>query len=249
MSGLFKKFSPHTWSALSVGVSQLASNCSRSIPSILQRKFMGMITENSSKTSFTDAMSGFNCCIRIGMFTDSFPLAMSMSLLPTSSYAYSAGMYQRLVRLILHSCWMNLVWDLSTYLIVQLCAKPIALIFTNGDSFLAASIPMMKNANTESPISWVRYVIQAMLQSLSFGGSATIYSVLSYFVVNIRTYCLIYYTDKTNAPRMMCAYSISAAISIFIGAFFVIKPIRLIYLKIKECKNQNGNIKYNENAV
>lgn len=171
------------------------------------------------------------------MFTDSFRLAMFMSLLPTSSYAYSACMYQRLVRLFLHACWLNLIWGVSTYLIVQLFAKPIALIFSNGDSFVATAVPMMKNANTESPISWVRYVIQVMLQSLSFGGSATNYSVLLYFVVNIVTYCLLYYTDKTNIPRMMYAYSISAAISIFIGASFVIKPIRLIYLKIKESTN------------
>lgn len=48
---------------------------------------------------------------------------------------------------------------------------------------------------------------------------------------------------------MMYAYAISSDVSIFIGAFFVIKPIRLIYLKIKECKNQNGNIENNENTL
>lgn len=125
MSGLFKKFSSHTLSALSVGVSQLASNCSCSIPSILQMKFMGMITRNSDKTSFTDVMSGFHCCIRVGMFTDSFRLAMPMSLLPTSSYAYFACIYQRLIHLILHACWLNLVWGATNYLIVQLLAKQI----------------------------------------------------------------------------------------------------------------------------
>lgn len=240
LSGLFKKFSPHTWPALSVGVSQLASNCSRSLPSILQRKFMGMITQNSDKTSFTNAMSGFNCVIRVAQFADSFRLASTMSLLPTSSYAFSASLYQRFLRLVFHGCWLNLVWGFTTYVLVIICAKHIAMIFSKDESFLAAAVPMMKNCNTESPISWVRYIIQTLLQALSFGGSATVYSVLSYFVVNIGTYCLLYYTDKTNVPRMMYAYSISAAISIFIGAFFIIKPVRLIISKLKEEKMGNS---------
>ena len=248
LSGLFKKFSPHTWPALSVGVSQLASNCSRSIPSILQRKFMGMITQNSDKTSFTDAMSGFNCVIRIAQFTDSLRLAISMSLLPTSSYAYSASLYKRFLLLIFHGSWINLVWGGLSYVLIYTCAKPIAMIFSNGESFIRAAVPMMRNTITEAPICWVRYIIQTLLQSLSFGGSSTVFSVLSYFVVNIGTYCLLYYTDKTDVPRMMYAYSISAAISIFIGAFFVIKPIRTIYLKIKENNEENKQINLYGNA-
>ena len=199
---------------------------------------MGMITQHSEKTSFTDAMSGFNCVIRIAQFTDSLRLAISMSLLPTSSYAFSAMFYQRFSWLFFHGCWINLVWGLLNYLLVQFLAKHIAMIFSNGESFIAAAVPMMKNANIESPMAWVRYIIQTLLQSLSFGVSATVFSVLSYFVVNIATYCLLYYTNKNDVPRMMHAYWISAAISIFIGIFFLIKPIRVIYLKIKVEKNK-----------
>ena len=45
---------------------------------------------------------------------------------------------------------------------------------------------------------------------------------------------------------MMYAYSISAAISIFIGAFFIIKPIRMVSKKIKEEKIENSINEQNE---
>ncbi|KAK8840256.1 hypothetical protein M9Y10_031201 [Tritrichomonas musculus] len=242
LSGLFKKFSPHTKPALSVGVSQLVSNCSRSIPSILQRKFMGEITKHSDTTSFTDAMSGFNTVFRLAQFTDSFRLAMSMSLLPTSSYAFSSGRYHRFLRLNIHGCWLNLAWGFFTFALIQIFCKQIASIFSKSPSFIEASSKMMKNANIEAPIAWVRFNIQTLLQALSFGGRATCYSFLSHFIVNIGTYCLLYYTDKTNVPRMMYAYALSAGISIFFGIFFVIKPIKFVYDKMKEASGDKSDI-------
>lgn len=236
LSGLFKRFSPHTWPALSVGVSQLASNCSRSLPSILQRKFMGMITQNIDTMTFTDAMAGFNAVIRMAQLTDGFRLAISMSLLPASSFAYSSKSYTRLLYLVFHACWINLVFGLIAFAVAMSIPQYIAMIFSKTKSFLAAATPMIRNTNVEAPITWIRFIIQTFLQSLCFGGTATIFSVISYFFVNIGVYCLLYYTDKTNVPRMMYAYVISSGISIFVGAFCLIQPIRTLYKKIKEEK-------------
>lgn len=111
LNGLFKKFSPHTWPALSVGVSQLAANCSRSLPSLLQRKFMGLICQNAKTMSFNDAMAGFNAVIRIYGISDSVRLAISMALLPTASYSNSAGLYNRFLLLCFHAGWLNIVWE------------------------------------------------------------------------------------------------------------------------------------------
>ena len=53
------RFSPRTWDALNVGVSQLFAQLSVAVPSIVVRKFIGMCDE------FSDAMAGFNTCLRI----------------------------------------------------------------------------------------------------------------------------------------------------------------------------------------
>ncbi|OHS95282.1 MatE family protein [Tritrichomonas foetus] len=241
LSGLFKKFSPHTWPALGVGVSQLAANCSRSLPSILQRKFMGMITQHTEGMSFNDAMAGFNAVIRICGLTDSFRFALSMALLPTSSYAIAAGMYDRFLYLNIHGCWLNVIWGVATCLITSFIPKYVAMMISSSEPYLAAAAPIIRNANFEAPFAWCRYICQTILQALSCGMLATIYSVISSFVLNIAVYCLLYYTDKTNVPRMMYAYAISSSIAFVIGVLMLIKPIKEVYRKAKEEKNNKSN--------
>ena len=242
LSGLFKKFSPHTWKALGVGVSQLAANCSRSIPSILQRKFMGLITQNTDGMSFNDAMAGFNAVIRIAGLTDSFRMAISMALLPTASYSIAAELYDRFLYLGIHGCWLNLIWGCVISAITVCFPRYVAMMISSSEPYLAAAAPMIRNANIEAPVAWGRYICQSLLQALSCGLLASVYSIISSFVLNIAIFCLLYYTDKTNVPRMMYAYVISASISFVIGVLMLIKPLWGVYIKAKEKKLQSTEL-------
>lgn len=185
LSGLFKKFSPHIWPALSVGVSQLAANCSRSLPSLLQRKFMGLICQNAKTMSFNDAMAGFNAVIRIYGITDSVRLAISMALLPMASYSNSAGLYNRFLLLCLHAGWFNIVWGVLSCLLTSFWPKYLAMIISDSKDFISAAALMLKISNMEAPYAWGRFLCQTILQALGFGGLATIYSIIAAFIVNI----------------------------------------------------------------
>lgn len=234
LSGLFKKFSPHTWPALSVGVSQLAANVSRSLPSILQRKFMGLASEKNPDADFNDTMSGFTAVIRVYGITDSVRFAISMSLLPTASYANSAQLFTRFWYLIFHAIWLSLVWGLTTMTVTAFAAKYVAMIISKSEAYLKMAAPMIRTANWEAPFAWGRFVCQTILQSLGCGKLATIYSIIATFFANIAAYCLIYYTDKTNVIRLMWSYSCSSAIAFIVGIFILIIPFKQILKKSKE---------------
>ena len=236
LNGLIKRFSPNTWPALYVGVSQLAANTSRSLPSILQRKFMGLATKDGGNMTFNDAMAGFNAVIRIYGISDSVRLAISMALLPTASYAFSSSSYSRFLRLILHACWLNLLWGIISCLITVFIPQYVAMMISSSDNFLSAAVPMIHISNMEAPYAWGRFVCQTILQSLSYGGLATIYSVVATFFANIGSYCLMYFTDKHNVPRMMWSYSVSSATAFVIGIFCLIKPLKMAYTKAKVAK-------------
>ncbi|KAK8894996.1 hypothetical protein M9Y10_023438 [Tritrichomonas musculus] len=177
LSGLFKKFSPHIWPAFSVGVSQLAANCSR--------KFMGLICQNSKTMSFNDAMAGFNAVIRIYGITDSVRLAISMALLPMASYSNSAGLYNRFLLLCLHAGWFNIVWSVLSCLLTSFWPKYLAMIISDSKDFISAAALMLKISNMEASYAWGRFLCQTILQALGFGGLATIYSIIAAFIVNI----------------------------------------------------------------
>lgn len=230
-SGLLKKFSPHTWPALSVGVSQLASQVSRSVPSILLRKFLGETSKRHEDIDFNDTMAGFNAVLRIYGITDSIRLAISMALLPAASYANSANLFKRLMFLIIHASWMNLVWGTSTCLLTAFGSKYVAMILSKDENYLKMAIPMIQCANWEAPFAWVRYECQTILQALSYGNLATWYSFGASFIVAIGAYCMLYYTDKSDVIRLFWAYSIISAVSLVVGVIILIQPIRKIYTK------------------
>lgn len=229
-SGLFRKFSPYTLPSLKVGISQLIMNLSRSVPSIFLRKFMGMCAENNPAAgNFDNAIAGFNAVSRIYGITDSVRLAVSMGLLPALSYAYAAKRYKRMYMLIGHSLWINLLWSSGTCVFTSFGAKYLAMTISNSPKYLAYATPMLRNANFEAPVAWVRNVCQTFLQSIGKGWTATLYSFFATFLTYIGGILILYYTDNTDFIRLMFTFLISSSISLVVGVIIVIRPLYKIY--------------------
>jgi Na+-driven multidrug efflux pump len=228
-SGLLKKFSPFTFPALRVGVSQLFMNLSRSIPSILLRKFMGLCAENGGKGTFDDAIAGFNGVARIYALSDSVRLAVSMGLLPACSYAFAGKNVSRFMWLVLHACWLNLMCAIPIAFLGAFGSRQLAMTISGEESYLKWAAPMLKIANWETPFGWIRNVIQTVLQALQYGITATLYSFFGTFVVYIACGFVIYNTDNTDFVRMMWVIPIHAGIAVVIGLGIVVFPLRKVW--------------------
>lgn len=233
LSGFFKKFSPHTWPALSVGVSQLAANVSRSIPSVLLRKFLGEASLRQEGVDFNDTMAGFNAVFRVGGVTDSIRFAISMALLPTASYANSAHLFNRFMFLVIHASWLNITWGTTTCLLTAFGSKYVALMISKEPGYLKMAAPMIRTANWEAPFAWVRFEAQTIMQALAYGKLSTTYSIIATFFTSIGAYCVLYYTDKANVVRMLWSFSIMSGVSCVLGISFLIYPIKNLYHKAK----------------
>lgn len=227
--GLFRKFSPHTLPAIRVGISQLVMNLSRSVPSIFLRKFMGLCAENNPIGSFDDAVAGFNGVCRIYGITEGIRIAVSMALLPAASYANAAHRVRRIFHLIFHACWINAVWGTFTCLFTAFGAKYLAMMISSSEKYLRWAVPMIRTANWEAPYSWVRNVIQTVLQSLQYGRTATIYSFGATFVSYILSVVTLYYTDKTDFVRLLYTFPMHSAVAVVIGLVLIIFPLRKLW--------------------
>ncbi|KAH0786475.1 MatE family protein [Histomonas meleagridis] len=240
LSGLFKKFSPHTLPALKVGISQLIMNLSRSIPSIFLRKFMGLCAEKSPEGDFENAIAGFNAVTRIFGITDSVRLAVSMGLLPAASYAFTSHRYLRIFHLIGHSCWLNLIWGVSTTLLTAFDAKLVAMSISSSPEYLKYATPMLRISNWEAPFSWIRNVCQTILQALQYGTTATVYMLTATFCTYIGALLLLYYTNDHDFIRMMYTFPISSGLAVVVGMIIVIFPLRKIWKERDPNENAKG---------
>ena len=237
--GLFKKFSPHTLPAVKVGISQLIMNLSRSVPSIFLRKFMGLCAEHNPIGTFDDAVAGLNAVVRIYGITDSVRMAVSMGLLPSVSYAFTAHRVNRIFWLIFHACWINLIWAVGTCLFTAFGAKYLAMTISSSPTYLMWATPMLRTSNWEAPYSWIRNVVQTVLQALQYGNTATIYSFGATFVSYILSLVILYYTDNSNFVRMMYTFPMHSAVAVVAGMILIYFPLRKLY-RMKSQYDDNG---------
>jgi Na+-driven multidrug efflux pump len=224
--GLFKRFSPDTLPAVRIGISQLIMQISRSVPSILTRKYMGLCAEHNPDASFQDAVSGFNAVVRIYTIAESVRYAVSMGMLPAISYAFTSNQPTRIFWIIFHASWIDFVWGGSTCIATAFAARYIAMSISTSEAYLKWATPMMKVMNWEAPYAWIRNIVQTTLQGLQYGLTATVYSFCSTFFAMVGAVMLMYYTNNADFVRLMYSYPITSAFSVVVGAFVIILPLR-----------------------
>ena len=244
--GIFKKFSPHTLPALKVGISQLVSNLSMSIPGIVMRKLIGM---SVSPDEYNDAIAGYNMVFRYAMITNCVNIAVSMGFIPAASYAYASKQYKRFLRLLLHSMTISAAWSVLTNIFSWAIPREISKIFGSEDSYLDWAEPMLKYGNATGCIMFFRFTSQGTLQALQLGGQAMIITITSQLFAIIGFAFMLYFTDKHNAVRLCWAYPLSYAFGLVFGIIILIRPLRKVYRLYKESELTKKNEEEDNHGV
>ena len=229
---LLTKFSPHSIPSLKVGFSQLISQLSVCIPSVLVRKYVGLTTEK--EVDFTNAMAGFNASIRFNNLSMSIFFAITQALSPAASYAYAAKRYRRFLWLCFHSLWINFAWGCLTTIITWAAPREISKIFGNGEGYLYYAERMTRIINSLAPISGFRMNFQSFCQAMQLGGRASILSFLNNFVSITLFTILLYYTDKHDGSRIIWCYPLSYVASVVFSVILLWSPLKKTFKLAKE---------------
>lgn len=225
VSQLFKKFNKNTLPSLKVGLSQLVSNLSVSIPGIIVRKLIGSAAHNGIH-SFNDVMAGYNVVFRYAQITNNAMIGFTMGYLPAASYSYAAKNFKRWLRLTLHLNWINFLWGTITATLSWAIPAQISLIFAKGDGYLRWASEMLQVGNALGFVVFGRFNFPAMLQSLQLGITSTLLSLASQLVSIIVFALILYYTHKTNPTTTVWCYGLSYAFGLILGGIIILNPVR-----------------------
>ena len=231
------KFSPRTWTAVKVGVSQLIAQLSVTLPSIAVRKFIGMAVGDE----FDDAMAGFNCMMRLSSVCMAPMMGITMGFVPAASYAYAAKKYRRYLWLCFHSIWLCIAWGLIAGAFIWSIPREMAKMFSTSERYLDYGEKMTLYANGLAPLQGIRFNCQTILQSMHLGGRATLTGLLNNFVWIIVFTVVLYYTDKNDGSRICWCYALSHVMAIPATVIFLWKPLGRVWRLSKEEKEQEPN--------
>ena len=232
--GLFRKFSPHTLPALSVGVSQLISKLSFTVPAIIVRKFLGMATGDE----FSPALSGYNATVRFIVLTQSVTLGINTGFTPAASYAYASKQPKRWLWLAYHDIWLNFIWGLLTCLLTWLIPRQLSLIFSSDEQYLKWAEPMMQTRNFVGFTAFFRFSATAMLQSLQKGGRAMIFSFTCQFA-SILLFSYMFYALTKDGVLLLLCYPASDLFGMIAGGALIAPLILKVYRMAKAEDSMN----------
>jgi Na+-driven multidrug efflux pump len=236
-SGLCMKFSPETWPAVKIGVSQFISNMAGSFPAFFLRKFMSMGTADSDE--FAWILSGFNAAIRFNNFSWFVLLGLNTALIPLVSYAYAAKLYGRCMRLIMWAALLMFSWSTVCWIVTTFFNKQICLMFGDEPEYIEASSKMIYYVGLLAPLTFFRLEARAILQAMKFGTRATILSFSTDFVALFGVVTLLYYTRKNDPKRLCLAFPISQVLGSLMSFGFLWTPVKGLFVSMKK-EDQQG---------
>jgi Na+-driven multidrug efflux pump len=229
---LFKKFSPHTWPAMKVGVSQLFYQLSLAIPGIVLRKFLGLSAHGDPEL-YVNLTAAFNAQIRYYQIVFCVTAAVSMGFLPCASYAYGADRIKRFQDLLFHCTWIGSAWTMFTMIFTVGLPQCIVRAFSSEEEYVHWAAKLVRNSNILAFISPVALVIQALLQALQRGTRASIVTLGTQLLPLPVFSIILYYTNNYDPARLLYAYPIQQALGLMISIPLGFGPLREVMRRAK----------------
>jgi len=230
---LFQRFSSETWSSLRVGLSSLAASISLEIPGIFLRRLIGMACGGDTE-KVKNALSGIYILFKFLKVPNSVILGLSHGYLPAASYSYAGSMYKRWYTLSLAAVLISFFWGGFSTILSWVIPDRISLLFINDRSLLEYSVPMLKYGNALGFLSFSRFIIPGLLQSMMMGIRATFLSLSSQLGGMLGFSYLFYLAYKNDPPKIVWSMSLSYALQFIIGSLILWKPVKVIIKEMKE---------------
>ncbi|OHT07697.1 MatE family protein [Tritrichomonas foetus] len=254
---MLKKFSPHTYDALKIGLAQLVLMLSFAIPGIIIRKLLGLAC-NGDPVIFNNVMAGYNAFNRFWTIEGAVPNAINIGFIPAASYAYGAKMNMRVVHLLIHASWIAVLWC-SLCMLLTLCwPKSIAGIFSSTPEYLYWSEIVIRNGNWATAIIEIPAIITSLLQAMKKGNQSTAISIIVQFLPLPIIAGALYASNKTDLGRIIYCYPIQAVFGVLVSipfAYFALREVIRAHKaslianeegELEEIANKDGSEKIND---
>jgi Na+-driven multidrug efflux pump len=114
-------------------------------------------------------------------------------------------------------------------------AELLVSIFSDNPGYVRWGVLIMSRASLMAWALPVPVIVNALLQSLQFGGVSTLFTFVTQTLRLPVISCALFFTDKTNAERLFWAYPIHQGFAALIAIPFAIFAIcRIWNMKTEE---------------
>jgi Na+-driven multidrug efflux pump len=174
-------------------------------------------------------MAGFNTFSRCWTVVLSVSNAVTIGFLPAASFAVGAKRYPRIVSLLLHTLWISVAWSSFTMIFTVGFSHILVRIFSDSPGYVKWGTLILPRASYMAWALPVPIVVNALLQSLQYGGIASLFTLLSQTIPLPAIASILFFTGKDNPERLFWAYPIQQGLVAVVAIPFAIFAIRKVF--------------------
>ncbi|OHT16772.1 MatE family protein [Tritrichomonas foetus] len=200
----FKKFNPHSWTALKVSFSQLISNFAAEIPVLMLGKYVALSGEAVGE--YVPVMAAWNLVDRLYEIVICVCNALNQGFLPAGSYAFGSNRLHRLMKLVLYAFGIGTAWSALMCLILCVFPRQLASLYGKDERFLHYAEKTMIYSFCTTFINMGQFTIVVCLVATKMVTLSIITSCLTLLVPIPLFSTIFYFTDKANPIRLHLSF-------------------------------------------
>lgn len=235
-SMFIRKFSPHTYDGLKVGMGAFMLYLSSAIPGFVMQKYITLTAQaidNVTSKAVLAMLDTFNKLYELGI---SITYAFDASFLPSASYAYGKRQYRRIHKLAGHTLWISIVPSVSFSVIVSIFARKIASLWSIDERYLYWAEQLFPIGYLTLFMWPISSCFLTYLESTDYPGRATASSIITSIVPLPLISTIIYFSGKNNLKLLFTSYIWQNVAQVVLAIPFVLGPFLSIH------KTKDGDV-------
>jgi Na+-driven multidrug efflux pump len=163
-------------------------------------------------------------------------VGFSYGFLPAGAFAFGANRFNRVFWLAVHTLWMGTLFSSIVSIPMIFWPGELAKIWSSDPDFLYWVKRMTPIMFIACPVFEFQYLVSALLQALQKVTASIIVSIVI-ALIPMPIFCTIMYFTQKNRDdpgRVLWSYPENDIWSLFIGAGFLWKPIKMLLAAPKD---------------
>ena len=234
-----KKFSPHSWKALRVSLSQLIANLASALPILILSKLIAQSATNAG--NYVDVMAVWNVNDRLYAFAICICNGLNQGFLPAASYAFGCERLNRLLRMFLITVLIGTIWTTFVCILIESIPKQIAQIWGNDEGYLKVAPKMLRISFMSCFANQIILTTAATLQAMKMVILSIVTSILTMLIPIPVFGFILYYTKKNDPVRMMYSFIGHDLWAVFVSIIVIVWKLRFLWKAPKDSELNLNN--------
>jgi Na+-driven multidrug efflux pump len=222
--GMFlEPFSRDTWAAMKVGLAELISVCSETLPMVLVQKY----TNEAAKAIgvYETVLQVWGVLEKVYQFVVGICVAFALGMLPSAAHSYGARHYKDCLWTSVHTLWFTTLVSVVFSSALVFCPDKVCALWSTDPLFLEWVRKMVPQCFYMAPSFGMLFMVPVLYEAMQKYAWSTAMAFVTQMLPLPIFSSVLHFTDKNDPARILWAYFLTDGFAFVVCAAFYLGPL------------------------